>query len=86
MPRIFISDGQNKCGSTKEWVQGGGEGMAPPGQITVELTAEDDAAVGRLEALGFSRMACVQAYIACERSEELAANYLLENATDEDMQ
>lgn len=70
----------------KVFVQGGGaEGMAPPGQMTVELTAEDDAAVQRLEALGFSRMACVQAYIACERSEELAANYLLENATDEDM-
>lgn len=75
---------------TKELVvvQGGGAegGMPPPGQMTVELTADDDAAVGRLEALGFSRMACVQAYIACERSEELAANYLLENATDEDMQ
>lgn len=71
-----------------ELVQGGGGegGMPAPGQMTVELTPEDDAAVGRLEALGFSRLACVQAFIACEKSEELAANYLLENATDEDMQ
>lgn len=41
----------------------GGEGGLPPGMIAVELTPEDEAAIQRLEALGFDRSACIEAYI-----------------------
>lgn len=44
---------------------GGGEGGLPPGVIEVELTEEDQAAIGRLEALGFDRSACIEAYLRC---------------------
>jgi UV excision repair protein RAD23 len=58
-----------------------GEGEGEEG-MEVELSEEDAAAVERLAALGFDRDACVEAYIICERDEEAAANYLLENAGD----
>jgi hypothetical protein len=43
----------------------GGEGGLPPGVIQIELTEEDEAAIGRLEALGFPRDACIEAYLRC---------------------
>ena len=47
-------------------------------QVVVNLTEQENEAIGRLEQLGFPRDVCIQAYLSCERNEELAASYLFD--------
>ena len=49
----------------------------PPGE-TIRLTKEESDAVKRLQELGFSQADAVQAYFACDKNEEMAANFLFE--------
>ena len=56
----------------------GGEG----GVVAVELSEEDMSKVERLQALGFARDACIEALLACDKDEELAANFLAEQMFD----
>lgn len=53
-------------------------GFAPAAPVAIQLSAAEQEAVGRLQALGFDRRSAVEAYLACDRNEEVAANYLFE--------
>lgn len=48
-----------------------------PGTVTITLSLQDQQAVRRLEDMGFDRNRVIEAFIACDRNEELAANFLL---------
>lgn len=63
---------------------GGGAGGGAGGQHVVRLTPEEGAAVQRLVDLGFDRNMAAQAYVACDKNEELAANFLFENQMMDD--
>jgi len=64
---------------------GGGMGGRSPAHV-VRLTEEEMAAVTRLTELGFTRQQAAQAYLACDKDEQLAANFLLGGGFDDDMQ
>ncbi|EDV53919.1 UV excision repair protein RAD23 homolog A [Drosophila erecta] len=51
--------------------------------LQVALTAEEAAAVERLEALGFERVMAVQAYLACDKDEQLAAEVLIRQSEED---
>nr|CAG4717695.1 unnamed protein product [Naegleria fowleri] len=49
----------------------------PPG--TVYITREDERKINELVGLGFTKNEAIQAYLACDRNQEMAANLLFEN-------
>jgi len=59
-----------------------GDGGLPPGFTQVNVTPEEAQAIDRLCGLGFQRDMVVQAYFACDKNEELTANYLADNLED----
>ncbi|KAI0194955.1 UV excision repair protein Rad23 [Astrocystis sublimbata] len=56
----------------------------PPGAQSISVTEEERDAIERLCRLGFDRDACIQAYFACDKNEELAANFLFDQPDDDE--
>eukprot|EP00257_Ricinus_communis_P015350 XP_015573238.1 ubiquitin receptor RAD23d isoform X1 [Ricinus communis] len=49
---------------------------------SVSVTPEEREAIERLEAMGFDRAIVLEVFFACNKNEELAANYLLDHMHD----
>ncbi len=63
--------------------QGGHGGRAhPPGSI--QVTQEEMDAINRLVGLGFPKHKAAEAYFACDKNEELAANFLFESGFEDE--
>ncbi|KAI9903362.1 hypothetical protein N3K66_002714 [Trichothecium roseum] len=56
----------------------------PPGAQSISVTEEERDAIERLCRLGFDRDQAIQAYFACDKNEELAANFLFDQPDDDD--
>lgn len=64
---------------------GGGQmpPMQPP-QGGLQVSSAEMEAINRLMGLGFSQAAAAQAYFACEKNEDMAANFLFEEQINDD--
>lgn len=61
---------------------GAGMGGGMPGQHVVRLSEEEMASVDRLTEMGFDRTEAVQAFLACDKNEALAANLLMDSMNE----
>jgi len=57
----------------------GGMPGAMPGRVPIHLTEAEAAAVQNLASFGFHPQDALEAYLTCDKNEEMAANLLFEN-------
>eukprot|EP00250_Pteridium_aquilinum_P035616 c9720_g1_i1 orf=157-1386(+) len=86
-PQLFRLINDNQAEFLRLINEAGAEGaegdilgqMAEAMPQSINVTPEEREAIERLEALGFDRARVIEAFLACDRNELLAANYLLED-------
>ncbi|KAI7908312.1 uncharacterized protein BX663DRAFT_493775 [Cokeromyces recurvatus] len=83
-PEILRSISADPNGFLQALMEAGDdEDTMPPGTSMIQVTQEEKDAIDRLAALGFDRHLVIEAYFACEKNEELAANYLFEHGSED---
>ncbi|GAB1320231.1 UV excision repair protein rad23 [Madurella fahalii] len=60
------------------------DALLPPGAQQISVTEEERDAIERLVRLGFTQDQAIQAYFACDKNEELAANFLFDQPSEDD--
>ncbi|GAA5936430.1 Rad23p [Sporobolomyces koalae] len=86
----FLQEGAEGASDEDMEAMFGGEGeeggpmIGEDGSQYVQVTEQEKESIERLVAMGFDRQMAITAFLACDRNEELAANYLLENQFDFD--
>lgn len=73
--RTFLGEGEDIEFDEAEGDLGAGDSLGA-GEATIQLSEQDENAIGRLCELGFDRNLVIQVYIACDKNEEVAADIL----------
>merc|ERR1719240_1470246 len=82
-PEEFMAllQGGGPAGGAEGGMPGMPPGGVPPGAQVVRLNPEEREAIERIQSMGFERNAVLEAYLVCDKNEEAAINFLLNNAT-----